>query len=77
MIETYPTDRLYEEVAFIAYHFNWSRDEVMSLPHEERQRWCEEISSINRKMSKESSRSSSGSGSGTTLTQEVDFGEPE
>lgn len=74
MTETYPTDRLYEEVAFIAYHFNWSRDEVMSLPHSERQRWCEEISSINKKMSKQQKSSpSSGSSSGTTLTQEVDF----
>ncbi len=43
-------DRLFEEVAFVAYHFNWSHDEVLSLPHWERQRWCSEISRINERM---------------------------
>jgi hypothetical protein len=50
-IEGYPLDRLYEEVAFVAYHFNWSHDEVLALPHWERRRWCEEISAINERMS--------------------------
>ncbi len=39
---------LYEEMAFIAYHFHWSHDELMQLDHLERRRWCREISSINR-----------------------------
>lgn len=73
-IETYPTDRLYEEVAFIAYHFNWSREEIMALPHGERQRWCEEISAINERIT-DRSGSDSGSSGGRTLTQAVDFGD--
>lgn len=73
MMETYPTDRLYEEVAFIAYHFNWSREEVMTLSHSERQRWCEEISAINRRMNEERGGSGGSSDSGVTLTQPVDF----
>ena len=76
MMETYPTERLYEEVAFIAYHFNWSREEVMSLPHQERQRWCEEISAINEEMNTESQTDDSESG-GMTLTQAIDFGDEE
>ncbi|HKN44746.1 MAG TPA: DUF6760 family protein [Propionibacteriaceae bacterium] len=44
----YPVDQLYEEMAFIAYHFHWPRAELMSLEHGERRRWCEEISRINR-----------------------------
>jgi len=76
MMETYPTERLYEEVAFIAYHFNWSREEVMSLPHQERQRWCEEISAINEEMNTESQTDDSDSG-GMTLTQAIDFGDEE
>jgi hypothetical protein len=40
---------MYEEIAFIAYYFNWSREEVLSLPHWERKRWCDEISTINEK----------------------------
>lgn len=43
-------DRLYEEVAFVAYHFNWSHEEVLSMPHAERERWCAEISHINERM---------------------------
>ena len=75
MIETYPTDRLYEEVAFIAYHFNWSREEVMALPHAERQRWCEEISDINERINQEGPGRESEESSGMTLTQAIEFGE--
>jgi hypothetical protein len=77
MIETYPTDRLYEEVAFVAYHFNWSREEVMGLPHHERQRWCEEISAINDRINEEGPGGAPGDDGGTTLTQEIDFGDPD
>jgi len=47
----YPSDRLYEEVAFIAYHFHWPHDEIMAMDHRERMRWVDEISRINRQMS--------------------------
>ena len=53
----YPLDRLYEEVAFIAYHFHWSHEEIMELEHRERQRWVEEISKINRRQGDESRKS--------------------
>ena len=49
----YPLDRIYEEVAFIAYYFHWSHDEIMQMEHLERKRWCEEISDINRKLSQQ------------------------
>ncbi|NOY65341.1 MAG: hypothetical protein GXO97_08115 [Nitrospirae bacterium] len=47
----YPLNRVYEEVAFIAYHFHWSHEEIMSMEHKERHRWVEEISRINRQLS--------------------------
>lgn len=47
---SYPIDQLYEEVAFVAYHFNWDHDDVLAMPHWERRRWCEEISRINETM---------------------------
>lgn len=53
----YPLDRLYEEVAFIAYHFHWSHEEIIQMEHRERQRWVEEISKINRHLSGERQRS--------------------
>ena len=46
----YPLARLYEEVAFVAYHFHWPHDQVMNLEHEERRRWVMEISGINSRM---------------------------
>lgn len=46
----YPLDRLYEEVAFVAYHFGWSHETLLNMPHWERRRWCEEISRINERM---------------------------
>ncbi|HEU4594734.1 MAG TPA: DUF6760 family protein [Pyrinomonadaceae bacterium] len=49
----YPLERLYEEMAFIAYHFHWSQEELMNAEHRERRRWCEEISRINKKLSDE------------------------
>lgn len=53
----YPLDRLYEEVAFIAYHFHWAHQEIMNLEHGERQRWVDEISKINRELSGDKQRS--------------------
>jgi hypothetical protein len=41
---------LVEEVAFVAYHFHWSHDEVMGLEHAERRRWVAAISTINERM---------------------------
>lgn len=75
-METYPTDQLYEEVAFIAYHFNWSREEIMELPHEERKRWCEEISAINERINDaDAPGSPTSDDGGVTLSQAIDFGE--
>ncbi len=56
-IISYPLDKIYEEVAFIAFHFHWSPDDIMNMEHRERQRWTEEISGINRKISGEKQRS--------------------
>jgi hypothetical protein len=54
---SYPLGKIYEEVAFIAYHFHWSFEEMMNMEHRDRQRWVEEISSINKKLSGEKQRS--------------------
>jgi hypothetical protein len=53
----YPLDPLYEEVAFIAYHFHWPHQEVMDLEHAERRRWVAEISSINGRLNDETGKS--------------------
>lgn len=44
---SYPLDELFREVAYVAYHFHWSRDEIEAMPHERRRRWVREIAAIN------------------------------
>ena len=46
----YPLERLHEEVAYIAYHFHWPRDEVLALEHRERALWVERIAAINQQI---------------------------
>jgi hypothetical protein len=49
-VKGYPLRQLYEEMAFIAYHFHWPPAELAALEHWERRGWCQEISMINRKL---------------------------
>jgi len=44
------TTRLYPEVAIIAYHFHWSRQECMAMSNRERRRWIDEIGRINKEI---------------------------
>ncbi|WP_433348861.1 DUF6760 family protein [Micromonospora sp. CA-111912] len=48
---TYAADRIYSEVAYVAYHFHWSLDEILDLEHGERLRYVTEIASINTRIS--------------------------
>ncbi|MDD2620761.1 MAG: hypothetical protein PHC92_08865 [Syntrophomonadaceae bacterium] len=52
-IKSYPADKIYQEVAFIAYYMHWPHDQIMSMEHRDRRRWCEEISQINRRLNDE------------------------
>jgi hypothetical protein len=47
---TYETDRLHEEVAYIAFHFHWSLEALLDLEHADRRRYVEEIGRINQRM---------------------------
>lgn len=49
----YPVDKIYDEVAFIAYYLHWTHDDIMNMDHSERRKWCEKVSDINRKLNKE------------------------
>ena len=49
----YPSDRLFEEVAYVAYHFHWPCDQILSMEHRERQQWVNEIAKINTRLSEE------------------------
>jgi hypothetical protein len=45
---TYAADRLFEEVAYVAYYLHWPLDSILDLEHPIRRRFIDEISSINR-----------------------------
>jgi hypothetical protein len=38
---TYGTDRLHEEVSYIAFHLHWSLDELLDLEHADRRRYAQ------------------------------------
>ena len=46
----YPQEQLYQEMTFLSYYLHWSRNEVMTLDHRERRRWCKEVSAVNQKL---------------------------
>ncbi|MGE5372250.1 MAG: DUF6760 family protein [Solirubrobacterales bacterium] len=50
---TYPEERLYEEMGFLAYYYHWPLQEITAMEHWERRKWCQEISYINRKLNDE------------------------
>lgn len=52
-LATYPVEEIYEEAAFIAYHFHWAHDDIMSMEHRDRRRWCQHISKINKQFNDE------------------------
>ena len=43
---TYGADRLYQEVAYVAFHFHWSLDELLDLEHVVRRRFVAEIDAL-------------------------------
>jgi hypothetical protein len=43
---TYATDRLHEEVAYVAYHFHWGLEDILDLEHHDRRRYADEIASL-------------------------------
>ncbi|CAL9532731.1 MULTISPECIES: DUF6760 family protein [unclassified Streptomyces] len=43
---TYATDRLQEEIAYVAYHFHWSLEAILDLEHHDRRQYTEQIASF-------------------------------
>ncbi|HEY9599249.1 MAG TPA: DUF6760 family protein [Cyanophyceae cyanobacterium] len=38
------------EIAYIAYYFHWSYEQIMAMEHPERQHWVSEIAKINQQI---------------------------
>ncbi|WP_199923738.1 DUF6760 family protein [Streptomyces cellulosae] len=43
---TYATERINEEIAYIAYHFHWSLDDILDLEHADRRQYAERIAAL-------------------------------
>jgi hypothetical protein len=50
---TFDSERLFEEIAYVAYHFHWPLEEIVDLEHPLRQRFVEEIARINQRTARE------------------------
>ncbi len=48
---TYAADRIYEEVAYVAYHFHWPLDDILDMEHGQRRRYVSEIARLNERIS--------------------------
>ncbi len=47
---TYAPDRLYHEVAYVAFHFHWALADILDLEHVERRRFVGEIARFNTRI---------------------------
>ncbi|BDM71349.1 hypothetical protein HEK616_48360 [Streptomyces nigrescens] len=43
---TYATDRLHEEIAYVAYHFHWDLETILDLEHHDRRGYAGRIASF-------------------------------
>ena len=55
-IATYPHEQLFQEMAYIAYHFHWPTNDILDMEHEERHMWLREIARINREINEARNR---------------------
>jgi hypothetical protein len=49
-VTRYPSNRLFEEVAYLGYYLHWPYDQIMQLDHLERQRWVAEVGRIHERL---------------------------
>jgi hypothetical protein len=45
----YPTDALWEEVTYLAYHLHWDMDRLLDLEHADRSRLVREVAALNQR----------------------------
>jgi len=48
VIATYPQEKIFQEIAFVAYYFHWPVEQILNMEHRDRVMWCSEISQINK-----------------------------
>ncbi len=48
-MKRYPVDALWQEIAYLAYHLNWSLDDLLDLEHMDRVRMIRAVVSLNQR----------------------------
>jgi len=43
----YPTEALWQELAYLAYHLHWDLDQLLDLEHHDRARLVRAVASLN------------------------------
>ena len=43
----YPTEEVWSEIAYLAYHLHWELDALLDLEHADRERMLAEVASLN------------------------------
>lgn len=41
----------------MTYYFHWSYEDAMNMEHQERRKWCEEISQVNEQINHQTEKS--------------------
>ncbi|MER5561296.1 DUF6760 family protein [Streptomyces sp. NPDC002506] len=49
-MKVYASANLRSEIAYIAYHFHWSHDEILGLDHIQRRTYIKQINQINQRL---------------------------
>ncbi len=47
---TYAVEQLFEEIAYVAYHFHWPHEEIVGMEHLRRRAFIREIAKINKRL---------------------------
>jgi hypothetical protein len=48
-VRRYPTDALWDEIAYLAYHLHWDLDTLLDLEHADRVRLVQAVADLNRR----------------------------
>jgi hypothetical protein len=48
-VKRYPTDALWDEIAYLAYHLHWDLDTLLDLEHADRVRLVQAVADLNRR----------------------------
>ncbi len=55
-MEQYPTEQLWDEISYLAYHMHWTLDSLLDLEHRDRIKMVESVADLNTRALDEARR---------------------